>query len=102
MTPLLLDVGHRFSLVPVVYDDLTRDVAALPGVSFTRGRAQVRRGICRCSSMASPPPLPLDRFSRVPSPPLLPEIGQSGLLLGFAVTVVGLALGAEHLLATIR
>lgn len=48
------------------------------------------------------PHLPIERSAEVPSPRLLPEIRQSGLLLGFAVTVIGLALGAEHLLATIH
>lgn len=52
--------------------------------------------------MAPGPHLPVRRFSEVPSPRLLPEIRQSGLLLGLAVTVIGLALGAEHLLAAVH
>lgn len=69
---------------------------------FTPARSQVHGRTCRYLDMASVPQLPRDRSGEVPPPGLLPEVRQSGLLLGFALTVVGLAFGAEHLLATLH
>jgi len=64
--------------------------------------AQVQGRTCRCSSVPSSSSSSSDTPPDGSAVALLPELRQSGLLLGLAFAVVGLALVLAHLLTALQ